>query len=319
MNSTNKTPVAFFAYNRPKHTALSLEALYACHRKEDFEFFFFSDGPRDINAISDVESVRLVLLNYAQRFSATVIEHDSNLGLARSIVQGVTRLCNSHGRIIVLEDDLIVAPDFLHYMVSALDYYQDYPIVMQVSGYTFVPPKDRDTDVFLLPVTTTWGWGTWARAWQYFSWEPHGWPATRNDIGWLSRFQLNGSYDYVTMLEERLDKRNNSWGILWWYAVSRCGGEVVYPLQSLVFNQGFDGSGVHCGIADSLGQQIAPTTAFPTIPASLSFPLDLTHDPLDLVSLESVLRKQKSLDFRLRKFIRLFLRQIRKGVNNAFS
>ncbi len=48
--------------------------------------------------------------------------------------------------------------------------------------------------------------------------------------------------------------RNDSWGILWWYAVSRQKRLVVYPSQSLVWNGGFDGSGIHCGNGDFLQQ-----------------------------------------------------------------
>jgi hypothetical protein len=312
-----KTPLAFFAYNRPEHTARALGALSVCRRQEDFEFFFYSDGPRTIEDKADVHKVRQVLSKYAKRFSATVIEREFNLGLARSIVGGVDRLCESHGRVVVLEDDLIVAPDFLHYMVSALDHYQDHPEVMQVGAYTIAPPENRDTDAFLLPVTTTWGWGTWDRAWKQFSWSPEGWPATRMDTLWISRFNLNGAYPFTTMLEERLAGRNNSWGILWWYAVSRCGGEVVYPLESLVSNEGFDGSGVHCGTGTAPGQQSA-SISVPSLPPVLSFPTELRHEPADLDLLEKVLRSQSALTTRLRFKFRILRGRISHLVRNAF-
>jgi hypothetical protein len=261
--------------------------------------------------------VRQVLSKYAKSFSATIIERESNLGLARSIVGGVDRLCESHGRVVVLEDDLIVAPDFLHYMVSALDHYQDHPEVMQVGACTIAPPENRETDAFLLPVTTTWGWGTWARAWKQFSWNPQGWPATRMDTQWLSCFELNGAYSYVSMLEDRLAGRNNSWGILWWYAVSRCGGEVVYPLKTLVTNEGFDGSGVHCGTGTALGQQSA-STSVASLPPVLSFPTEFRHEPADLDLLEGVLRSHNGLPARLRFKIRILRARIRQVVRNAF-
>jgi hypothetical protein len=312
-----KIPVAFFAYNRPEHTARSLDALAACHRQEDFDFIFFSDGPRDIEAKADVDKVRCVLSEYAKMFCARIIEQDSNLGLAKSIVDGVSRLCESHGRVIVLEDDLIVTPDFLHYMVSALDHYQDHPEVMQVGAYTIAPPEDRATDAFLLPLTTTWGWGTWARAWKQFSWTPQGWPGTRTDAQWLSRFQLKGAYNYVSMLEDRLAGRNNSWGILWWYAVSRCGGEVVYPLKTLVSNEGFDGSGVHCGSGTAPVMKSAFSKS-PSLPPVLSFPRELRHEPADLDLLERVLRSQTGLPARVRSKARFLLDQIFRGVRNGF-
>ena len=38
------------------------------------------------------------------------------MGLANSIIAGVTELCNRYGRVIVVEDDLVVSPYFLKYM-----------------------------------------------------------------------------------------------------------------------------------------------------------------------------------------------------------
>ncbi len=311
-----KIPVAFFAYNRPEHTARALDALAVCYRQDDFEFFFFSDGPLNAEAQAGVEKVREVLAQNARRFSAQVIERESNFGLAKSIVDGVSRLCESHDRVVVLEDDLMVSPDFLHYMASSLDHYQNHPEVMQVGAYTIAPPKNPNTDAFLLPVTTTWGWGTWARSWKHFSWTPEGWPAIRNDAQWLSRFELNGAGSYVSMLEDRLAGRNNSWGILWWYAVSRSGGEVVYPVRTLVSNEGFDGSGVHCGTGSAFGVQSATATTGP-LPSVLCFPGELRHAPADLGLLESVLRSQNALPARASSKTRFLLDQICRGLRNA--
>jgi hypothetical protein len=313
-----KTPLAFFCYNRPEHTARALDALAACHRKDDFEFYFFSDGPRNAESRTAVNSVRQILAENAKKFSAQIVQQESNLGLAKSIVDGVARLCESHGRAVVLEDDLIVAPDFLHYMASSLDHYEDYPEVMQVGAYTIAPPQDRDTDAFLLPVTTTWGWGTWARAWQKFSWTPRDWPAARGDAAWLSRFEIRGAGSYVPMLEDRLAGRNNSWGILWWYEVSRSGGEVVYPLKTLVSNEGFDGSGVHCGTGSALGQHNASALR-PKLPATLSFPRRLRHDPADLDLLEAALRSYNGLPARVSSKARHLFSRIRQGVRHALG
>jgi hypothetical protein len=309
MGSHRKTPLAFFAYNRPEHTIRALGALALCHRQEDFEFFFFADGPRHTGAIADVYKVRQILAENAERFSAEIIEREFNLGLAKSIVDGVGRLCESHGRVVVLEDDLIVSPDFLHYMVSALDHYQDHPEVMQVGAYTIAPPKDRDTDAFLLPVTTTWGWGTWARAWKQFSWTPEGWPVTRSDAQWLSRFEINGAFSYIPMLEDRLAGRNDSWGILWWYAVSRAGGEVVYPCKSLVWNGGFDGSGVHCG-KGSVSFQKKLTIFSSFLSLRIVFPKQLKHLPEDFVRLEKLLRNEVGVLARLNAKLRSLQKRV---------
>jgi GT2 family glycosyltransferase len=187
---SKKTPVAFFAYNRPEHARRALEALCKCHKLDGCDFHLFSDGPRTDASRTEIDATRKVLHDWAASFGANVVEQPHNLGLAKSIVTGVSDLCDRYGRVIVVEDDLIVSPDFLDYMIQSLDYYHNESQVMQVGGFTLSPPPVLATDAFLLPVTTTWGWATWQRAWQNFSWEPVNLEDARNDEKWRKRFDV---------------------------------------------------------------------------------------------------------------------------------
>jgi len=289
-----KTPVAVFTYNRPEHTNRALDALSKCSDIDACEFYLFSDGPRTDAARQEVEATRSVLRKWAKLLDAKIIEQPSNLGLAKSIVAGVTDLCERYGRVIVVEDDLIVSPDFLHFMIHSLDHYKNEPRVMQVGGFTICPPVGLTTDAFLLPVTTTWGWATWQRAWQNFAWEPKDLDVARKDPQWLNLFDLHGAGSFSSMLEDRLAGRNDSWGILWWYAVSRSNGLVLYPGQSLVWNGGFDGSGIHCGSSNFLQQGEASNYSRAKFPQTLFFPSVIDYLPAHLTRLEDYFRKQQS-------------------------
>jgi len=61
------------------------------------------------------------------------------------------------------------------------------------------------------------------------------------------RFDLDGSYPYYDILIDRFSGKNDSWRILWWYAVFSVKGLVLYPGKTLICNKGFDGTGTHCG------------------------------------------------------------------------
>jgi hypothetical protein len=287
-----RTPLAVFTYNRPGHTRRALDALSACAGLDDCAVTLYSDGARSESDAAGVAATRAVLRQWAGAHGARVVERPENLGLARSIVTGVSAACAEHGRVIVLEDDLLVHPDFLRFMIGALDRYEDAPQVMQVGGLTLSPPPEPGADAFLLPVTTTWGWATWQRAWQGFRWEPQDLDAARRDDAWLQRFGLHGAGAYLPMLEDRLAGRNDSWGILWWYAVSRAGGLVVYPSRNLVWNVGFDGSGTHCGEGDVLGLGPDGAAAAARLPATLRFPRADDLDPSHLARLEAFLRSR---------------------------
>ena len=116
--------------------------------------------------------MRKILRRRAKSFSATIVERDTNFGLAKSIVDGVNSLCDEYGTVVVVEDDLEVSPDFLKFMSVALERYYDAEEVMQIAGHAIAPPSDLKNQAFFLPITTTWGWGTWKRAWNSFSWRP---------------------------------------------------------------------------------------------------------------------------------------------------
>jgi hypothetical protein len=291
-----KTPVAVFSYNRPEHTNRAIDALSKCHGTDACEFYFFSDGPRSDAALSEVNATRSVLREWAKVLAAHVIEQPNNLGLAKSIVGGVSDLCARYGRVIVVEDDLIVSPDFLSYMIQSLDLYKNDAQVMQVGGFTISPPEGLTADAFLLPVTTTWGWGTWQRAWQSFAWLPKDLDVAKKDRQWRDLFDLHGAGSFTSMLEDRLAGRNDSWGILWWYAVSRSNGLVLYPRKSLVWNGGFDGSGIHCGSDDFLQQGEVSNYSTTRLSDKLSFPTTLEYLPEHLAKLEEFFLHRQLFD-----------------------
>lgn len=290
-SSRRKIPLALFNYNRPDHTEAALKALLECHGRDRYDFFFFSDAPRRVADVESVHKVRKVLHSYSSLFEATLIEQSTNQGLAQSIVRGVNHLCSKYGWVVVLEDDLLVEPQFLQFMAEALLAFEHSSGIMQIAGMTLAPPPQAASDAFVLPVTSTWGWGTWQRAWKLFSWEPSDWPQSLTDHSWLSVFQVGGSADYLSMLENALAGRIDSWGILWWYAVSRVRGKVIYPTRTLVQNNGFDGTGVHCGDTPIFH---LPRPIHAQGPAWLSdgiiFPSDESVVPSHYLALQSLLK-----------------------------
>ncbi len=287
---SSKTPVAIFAYNRPGHTERLIRSLLQCRRRDECEFIFFADAAKSPSHQRDVDATRAVLRERAPGLSACIVERSENFGLARSIGSGVSELCDSHGRVIVVEDDLVLNPDFLSYMLDALDRYADEAAIMQIAGCTLSPPPGLTTDAFFLPVTSTWGWATWQRAWRHFEWQADGFDALKRDPEWLARFNLGGACNFTQMLEDRIAGRNDSWGILWWYAVSRRRGQVLYPSHSLVWNGGFDGSGVHCGESDLFSAADLDQWMSHSLQHPLRWPPATDADPLHLLQLEDFFR-----------------------------
>lgn len=245
MQNQLRTPIAIFAYKRPSHFEQLLQSLSLCSRLDECEVNIFCDGAKGSFEQAVVEQSRQVAHYWALRIGATVILQKSNKGLARSIIDGVTELCGTHGRVIILEDDLVVHPAFLDYMLQALDAFHDAEQVYQVGGYMFPIAFHAPHDAVLLPLTSTWGWATWDRAWRSCDWSAHGALEQLQNPDIERRFNLDGSYPYSQMLRDRLAGKNESWGILWWWSVFCRDGLGLYPMNTLIRNNGHDGSGTH--------------------------------------------------------------------------
>ena len=243
-------PIALFVYNRPKHTRKVLESLKANKLAADSTLYIFADGRRERASVeerSNILSVRALIKEEQWCGRVEIIESDKNKGLANSIIGGVTKLINEYGKIIVLEDDLLLHKDFLSYMNDALDRYENEPKVFTVTGYQYpldLPLKVPET--FFMRIAASWTWGTWKRAWDNFDPAATGWEEMKHNLEMRRQFNFDNSIDFYAMMVAQMEtKQVDSWSIRWDWTIFKLGGLNLYPYKTLVENIGFDGSGVH--------------------------------------------------------------------------
>ncbi|MGA7936638.1 MAG: hypothetical protein WCA35_23995, partial [Kovacikia sp.] len=294
--------------NRPVHAQRSLESLAQNKGAAESELYIFCDAPKRTKDIEAIDQVRSVVGSQPWCGTVHIIEQEVNQGCAASIIQGVTKLCQKYGRVIVIEDDLVLSPFFLDYMNRALDAYADLSPVMQISGHMFPANLKVSTDSVFLPFITSWGWATWQRAWQHFDADMSGYKVLRNDRRLRRQFDLNNSYAYFSMLEDQRNGRIDSWAIRWYLSVFIQQGLTLYPVRSLVNNVGFDGSGTHCGNQDSKVINFSDSLQQPII----SFPIDLKLNSeifRILIDYFHSLKKHETLS---KKIAKNFLKIIRK-------
>jgi hypothetical protein len=244
-------PLAVFVYNRPVHARRAIEALRANLLADQSDLFVFSDAAADEASIDDVAEVRRYLRSVGGFRSVEVIERERNFGLARSILDGITYLCNERGKVIVVEDDLLTSRWFLKYLNDGLDIFADDAEVASIHAY--LPPLARAPEGnFFMYGTDCWGWATWQRAWKGFV------PDAKELLHRLSEHPRRRYFDYIgkwphtTMLNSYLAGRNNSWAIRWHASMFLEGKLTLHPARTLVSNIGFDGSGTHCSDIDDM-------------------------------------------------------------------
>lgn len=255
-------PIALFVYNRPWHTRQTAEALQKNEFSAESDLFIFSDAARKPEAVAAVCEVREYIKTIGGFKSVNIVERGKNLGLANSIIDGISRLCKEYGRVIVLEDDLVVSPVFLAYMHSALEKYCDEPRVMQISGNMFpVLHPEALPRTFFCRVTTSWGWATWDRAWRKF--EPDAKKLADMITTQKLRKEFDSGYDYFQMLTMQGRGDIDSWAIRWYASVFLSGGLCLHPSLSLVSNIGHDRSGFHCVSSNKFSVSLSSTMPEP--------------------------------------------------------
>ena len=248
-------PILLFVYNRPEHLKQLIASLQANAEAAQSMLFIYTDAARNKADEEQVNKVREVIRHINGFASIEVIERATNWGLARNIIGGVTEQIRRYGRVIVLEDDLVVAPYFLRFMNDALEAYKDEPQVGHIQACDFTQDASLP-DTFLIKFTGSWGWATWERAWQHFN--PDG-QALLNELEnrrLTRRFDFNGNYRFTRMLRRQVQGKNNSWAIRWNASLFLKDILSLNVGRSLVQNNGFDGSGTHCGGGNLYGSQL---------------------------------------------------------------
>lgn len=255
----NLAPVIIFNYNRPDHSLRTWEALAQNEYATLTELYLYCDGPKT-NASDEMRQRITDLHAQAKQYAIDarkqgkfkvvhVICAEKNKGLANSIIGGVTDVINEHGRVIVLEDDLLTSPYFLKYMNSALEKYESYPAVFSVSANRppvnkMAIPADYPYDVFvsLRPFST--GWATWKDKWNRIDWSLDYLGDFLKHSEQVKAFNRGGD-DLTEMLCLQRDHKIDSWAIRYSFQHFYHHAVAILPCIPYVDNIGFDGTGTH--------------------------------------------------------------------------
>lgn len=257
-------PIALFVYNRPQHTERTLKFLKQNELAAESRLFIFSDGPKTGDDADKVKMVRDLLKTVDGFKSVEVIERKQNMGLADSVIAGVSRLVKDYKQVIVFEDDLITSPYTLNYFNDALNRYRNEERVMHIGAYMYHLKENTLPESFFYRAATSWGWATWDRAWQHFE------PSIDTLMGQFdakkrTAFSIDHTMNFWKQMLDFKSGKNNSWAIRWYASIFLKNGLTLNPAHSLVNNIGHDGTGVHSGINDIYNVIIhpRPITKFP--------------------------------------------------------
>lgn len=242
-------PIALFTYNRAEHTRKAVESLLKNDEAKYSDLFVFSDGPKSEAKAAGVEENRKYIHTIIGFKTVTIVERETNWGLSKSLISGITEIVNEFGKVIVVEDDLVLSPYFLNYMNEALNKYENDDRVASVSA--FLNPVDVETKIpFFLRYFACWGWATWKRSWQLLNTDSR---YLLKKLRWkTNEFNIDGAGPFYGILYCEKVGLNDSWAVKFYASCFLAGKLHLFPNHCMVVQTGMDGSGTNCGVGSSM-------------------------------------------------------------------
>lgn len=304
-------PIIVFAFNRPEHLRQTLNALAKNEIAKESDLYIFIDGPKNESGRSVNCEVEVVAEKYSKGCFQTVHikNNKKNMGLAHSVIEGVSQIINSFEKVIVTEDDAVAAPGYLKFMNEALEFYQEDNTIWSIGGYT-IPlslSENYAADIILTQRSSSYAWATWKDRWNKIDWEVKDYKKFRWNFKERSKFNAWGN-DRASMLDDQMLGRVNSWAIRFDYAMFKNNMYNILPVKSLIANIGHDGSGTHNKATNK---------------ANNPFEVELAQEEatfqLRKTRIDENVRKEFCKPFQIKKinlakrYIGNFIRSIRKG------
>lgn len=278
------SPIAVFAFNRPRHFARTLLSLIDNFEFNKSKIFIFLDGPKRTIDYENQEKI----LRYMKSLNLSnikLVHRSVNLGLSKNIITGVNEVLSEHDSIIVVEDDLVLSPFFLKYMNEGLKIFKDTNDVASVHGYIY-PKTKFQNDIFFIKGADCWGWGTWKRAWDLLELNGEFLFSELKKRKLLNEFNFGHSGPFIRMLKNQIKGKNDSWAVRWYASMFLQNKYTLYPRVSLVQNIGLDGSGTHSSRSSAMNVPLADA------PINVR-DMDVVEYPEDRAQFASFFRKQK--------------------------
>lgn len=240
------SPIILFVYKRLWHLQQTITSLTNNYQAKESEIYIFSDGPRNKTDNKKVEEIRTYISTLNGFKKINFILRPGHLGLANSVISGVSDIINKYKKVIVVEDDLVTTPNFLTFMNQALDTYKNDKKIFSITGFTYpiLIPKTYNEEVYLGYRASSWGWGTWRDRWSIVDWKIKDYEQFITDEDAKDKFARGGE-DLFAMLDYQMKGYIDSWAIRWCYAHYKHDAYCLNPTVSKVKNIGLDRSGTH--------------------------------------------------------------------------
>lgn len=265
MTTRAMAPVLIVTYDRLEHLKKTITSLRQNIYADKTDLFVASDYQRTESEASKVAAVRTYLRSIDGFKSITVFERDRNFGVVDNSSSALEVIFEKYDRFIIMNDDLVTAPGFLKFANEAFEIYGNHERVFSITGYCppIRIPSAYRYDAFFLGRMSAWGCGMTKERYDIvreITQKEYDEFAANKDLS--RKFVNGGGDDLLPMLKRVAYGSLEAWDVRCMYTQFMNNQYTIYPAQSLIFNIGFDGTGMHCGRTDRYNVTLSDKTTF---------------------------------------------------------
>jgi hypothetical protein len=225
MAMTDRPAIVVIAFSRPRSLRRLLDSLQSANygSKEEISMIISIDHGYDPEVLRMAEDFEW------EHGEKQVSVKNRHYGLKSHILH-CGNLTNTYGSIIMLEDDLVVSPDFYHFALNAISFYKDDPKIAGISLYSYhysetarLPfcPLDDAYDNYFMQVPSSWG-----QIWTHEQWN-----------GFMNAGPQELEHAKVDQLPEAVQNWSaHSWKKLFFKYLLLSSKFIVYPRDSFTTN-----------------------------------------------------------------------------------
>ena len=242
----NEAPILIIGHSRPEKLKNLLTSLRSLRPSK---ILFAIDGPREhVNgeSVRVFECQKLVdEINWPA--SIETLFRKSNLGIRYAIPDAVSWAVSKYGKVIVLEDDVFVGPQFLDFANKMLDIYKKDNNLSHVNGYNLAPPgtiSNSSVSHRFSRYTSSYAWATWETSWSEYD-DSMEWA---KNLSFRELREICGSYSGAIVwrahFNDALKENVDTWAYRWLASIWSKNKKCISPNSNLIVYDGFE-EGTH--------------------------------------------------------------------------
>ncbi|HNP33138.1 MAG TPA: hypothetical protein PKN96_07580 [Flavobacterium sp.] len=161
----NYAPILVMVYDRLDSLKKCIESLQKCEEAKQSILYISSDAAYRNQDLEKIEAVRNYIKTVSGFKKVIPIIHNDNKGLNNCYKFAIDLIFKESDTFLFLEDDIIVAPDFLKFMNDGLEFYKNDHRIISVSGFShsvFYDVYDKlKSEIYFTQRWCPWGFASW--------------------------------------------------------------------------------------------------------------------------------------------------------------